>query len=160
LDYAKTSVDYHGMGTTVVGLILVEQGLVIGHIGDSRAYRFYHGQLEQLTQDHSLVEELLKKGQISLDEAERHPHKHILMRALGTERHISADLLAEVWDDSRAKEIFLLCTDGLTNAVDAAEIKAILSTDLSAQGQVDQLVAKALENGGDDNISVVIIHRN
>jgi serine/threonine protein phosphatase PrpC len=145
---------YHGMGTTVVVALVCNERVVIGHIGDSRAYRFREGGLTQLTEDHSLVNELVKSGQITPEEAEHHPRRNVLVRALGTDAEVKVDVQVLAWE---AGDVLLLCTDGLSGLVGYEGILNILKqkTDLNQKASI--LIDSALTAGGDDNITVVLL---
>jgi serine/threonine protein phosphatase PrpC len=144
----------HGMGTTVVTAVAWEDRLIIAHIGDSRAYLLNKGQFLQLTEDHSLVNELVKNGQISPDEADHHPRRNVLTRALGTDAHVQVDLKQVAWEKN---DLLLLCTDGLSALVDPLTIQGVLRSEGDLERKVNQLVQRALEAGGDDNITVVLL---
>ncbi|MDF2936529.1 MAG: Stp1/IreP family PP2C-type Ser/Thr phosphatase [Paenibacillaceae bacterium] len=143
-----------GMGTTVVVSLATAEQLVVGHIGDSRAYLAAGSQLVQLTEDHSLVNELLKSGQITREEAEHHPRRNVLLRALGTDNEVQVDVVEHSWAEG---DILLMCSDGLSNMVDEEECLAVLQSEHSLENKVDELVERALTAGGDDNVTVVLI---
>lgn len=144
----------NGMGTTITIAYLLNNKLIIGHIGDSRAYSIKDNELKQETEDHSLVAQLVKNGSITAKEAQFHPQKNIITRAVGTSKSIDIDIvIAEVKKD----DIILLCTDGLTNMVDESEIKNIIFTNENMQSACDNLVKKANELGGIDNITVIAV---
>lgn len=151
---ASSQAHYHGMGTTVVVTLVDRNRMTIGHIGDSRAYLWNGEQLIQLTEDHSLVNELLKNGQITTEEAERHPRRNVLTRALGTEPFVEVDVSTHTW---RTNNILLLCTDGLSNMIDKGQMEQMLMSEKSLEEKVETLVDHALGAGGDDNISVVLL---
>lgn len=153
-EYASTSEQYYGMGTTVVVAVATSDKLVIGHIGDSRAYMTRDGGLEQLTEDHSLVNELVRSGQITAEEASNHPRRNVLTRALGTESGVTADVKTFDWKEG---DIVLLCSDGLSGYVEESAVREILYSSHPLEEKADMLVDKALEAGGDDNITVVLI---
>jgi protein phosphatase len=142
-----------GMGTTLT-VAAVEDDLVrIGHVGDSRAYLVRDGGLEQLTEDHSLVAELMRSGKLSAEEAESHPQRSVITRALGTDPDVDVDMFAV---EPRAGDLFLLCSDGLTTMVDDETILSLVEerrTDLDAL--VKALIKAANKGGGEDNITVV-----
>jgi protein phosphatase len=142
-----------GMGTTVTVGVLSEHIIWIGHVGDSRAYILGNNKLHKLTNDHSLVAELVKNGTITESEALHHPQKNIITRALGTGENVEIDIENISIDNNN---IIMLCTDGLTNMVSDGEIEDILinSDDVAAAAQ--KLVGLANELGGYDNITVVI----
>lgn len=152
--FASTREHYYGMGTTVVVTAATEQSLVIGHIGDSRAYKTEAAGLLQLTEDHSLVNELVRSGQITKEEADHHPRRNVLTRALGTEQAANVDVHHFDWS---AGDMVLMCSDGLSGLVDDDMLFAILSGAGDLGSKVDQLVETALEAGGDDNITVVLM---
>ena len=142
-----------GMGTTMT-VALVEDGIVrIGHVGDSRAYLYRDGELEQLTDDHSLVGELVRSGKITAEEAESHPQRSVITRALGTDPDVDVDTLTI---ESKAGDVFLLCSDGLYSMVGTDKILDVLERrrhDLDAAAR--ELIGAANKRGGDDNITIV-----
>ncbi|WP_411343073.1 Stp1/IreP family PP2C-type Ser/Thr phosphatase [Paenibacillus sp. WLX1005] len=150
---AQTSSDYHNMGTTVVAVLLRGNQGIIGHIGDSRAYLVGEDALRLITQDHSLVNELLRTGQISQEEAASHPRRNVLTRALGTDAEVNVEL-----DDIALStgEVLLLCSDGLTNMVAGAQIETVALAGIPLEERARHLVALALEAGGEDNITVAL----
>ena len=141
-----------GMGTTLTGALVGDDEVSIVHVGDSRAYLFRDGELRQLTRDHSLVEELRRQGQLTSEEAEEHPQRSIITRALGPERDVELDLHTH---QARSEDIFLLCSDGLTSMVREDRLREILADAGSLQEAVDRLVREANDMGGRDNITVV-----
>lgn len=146
--------EYFGMGTTVTAARLFPGKLCIAHIGDSRAYLFREGSFRLLTQDHSLVNELLQKGELTMEEALNHPRRNILTRALGVNEQPQIDLL----DLSVQKgDLLLLCTDGLYNQVTDEEIQEIFTVQDSLKVKVEKMVNLALERGGNDNITAVLV---
>lgn len=154
LDHAAKNPDCAGMGTTVVAMKVEEDKALIGHVGDSRAYLWKQGKLTQLTRDHSVIEELIQGGGITEDEARNHPHRNLLTRALGTPGEVESDLLeVKVEKGNR----ILLCTDGLTAMLDDQVIEEIMGLDLSPQTLATILVEKANDEGGIDNITVMVI---
>ncbi|MFD1176178.1 Stp1/IreP family PP2C-type Ser/Thr phosphatase [Paenibacillus puldeungensis] len=149
--------EYRSMGTTVVAVLLDNQEGMIGHIGDSRAYKFQHGELVQLTDDHSLVNELVKNKQISAEEANFHPHRNVVTRALGTDERVEVDMNRVTLEPG---EILLLCSDGLSNYVTTEQMTLTLgSNDLALNDRADHLLQLALNAGGDDNISVALLEQ-
>jgi PPM family protein phosphatase len=144
-----------GMGTTMTVAMLQPDGmLAIGHVGDSRAYRLRDGELEQLTDDHSLVGELVRRGELTPQEAAIHPQRSVITRALGTEPDVDVDAFTV---ETRDGDIFLLCSDGLTTMIDAETIAAILrrnGTELDAATRA--LIKAANDRGGDDNITAIL----
>lgn len=153
-DFSKTHPQYSGMGTTVVSTICTPTNITFANIGDSRIYVLNENGFSLLTEDHSLVNELVKNGQLSKEEAEHHPRKHILLRALGTEERVQIDIRTLDWDKG---DFLLLCSDGLTNKVDEQEIEEIMRSDRTLQSQADELISKANIAGGDDNITLVLV---
>jgi PPM family protein phosphatase len=151
---AATDEARSGMGTTITAA-LVEDGTVrIGHVGDSRAYRVRDGRLEQLTEDHSLVAELVRSGRLSPEEADIHPQRSVITRALGTDPDVDVDTFSV---ETRPGDVFMLCSDGLTSMVDDQSILDIVeqhrsSLELAAR----KLVDAANRGGGEDNITVVV----
>src|SRR3954453_6582059 len=142
-----------GMGTTLTGAMVSGQEVAIGHVGDSRAYRLRDGSLEQLTRDHSLVAELERTGQISPEAAEHHPQKSIITRALGPEPEVEVDTYTV---PARDGDVFLLSSDGLTGMVSDDELASILGKAPSLEDAAETLVRAANQNGGKDNINVVL----
>jgi PPM family protein phosphatase len=143
-----------GMGTTTTAAIvdLEAEEVAIGHVGDSRAYRLRGGKLEQLTRDHSLVEEMRRKGQLTDAQAEDHPQRSIITRALGPEPEVQVDLQTV---PAQHGDVFLICSDGLTTMLDDEEIARILARATSLGSAVRALVDEANRAGGRDNITVV-----
>jgi len=153
LNRARENVEYKGMGTTLTMAILFDKRLYIGHVGDSRAYLLRDREFVQLTEDHSLVNKLLKANEITSQEAREHPQSNILLQALGTEENIDIDVVeVEVRED----DIFLLCTDGLTSMLKDDIIKKVLLEEGSLVKKADKLISLANKLGGYDNITVNI----
>ncbi|GEO73379.1 Serine threonine protein phosphatase [Levilactobacillus namurensis DSM 19117] len=146
--------DLNGMGTTLVAAVYFTDEVVIASIGDSRAYLLRDGQLRQLTEDHSLVNELVKRGEISRQAARHHPQKNVIIRSLGISNDANFDLNTYplVLNDQ-----LLLCTDGLTNMVDDQQIATVLESAQPLEAKCDRLIELANAAGGLDNISVLII---
>jgi PPM family protein phosphatase len=143
-----------GMGTTITAA-LVEDGTVrIGHVGDSRAYRIRDGRLEQLTDDHSLVAELVRSGRLSQEEAEVHPQRSVITRVLGSDPEVDVDTFAV---EAQPGDVFMLCSDGLTSMVDDRTILGLVEGDRSnLERAARALVDAANKGGGEDNITVVL----
>lgn len=152
--YSLENEECRGMGTTIVTALATPDWVVIAHIGDSRIYKTSSQQLILLTQDHSLVNELQRKGQLTEEEAHVHPQRNVLMRALGTDRHVDVDTDIIQWEE---QDTLLLCSDGLSNMVAQEELDAILHADIHIEAQADALIEKALQAGGDDNVTVVLV---
>ena len=144
-----------GMGTTMtVALVDGETGAIaFGHVGDSRAYRVRDGELEQLTQDHSLVGELVRSGKISPEEAESHPQRSVITRALGTEADVDVDTFTR---EAEPDDVYLLCSDGLTDMLSDREILELLDGAPALDVAARRLVEAANSRGGEDNITVVV----
>jgi serine/threonine protein phosphatase PrpC len=144
-----------GMGTTMTAALLQDGGVVlIGHVGDSRAYVLRDGKLEQLTDDHSLVAELVRRGELSPEEAELHPQRSVITRALGTDPNVDVDTFSF---QAQPGDVFLLCSDGLTSMVDIATITELIERnrlDLAAASRA--LIKAANDRGGEDNITTVL----
>ena len=142
-----------GMGTTVTAVLVGEQTLSIGHVGDSRAYRLRGEQLEQLTPDHSLVAELVRTGQLTPEEAEGHPQRAVITRALGTDANVAVDAFEVAAEPG---DLYLLCSDGLTTMIGDWDVAAILLRErANLDAAVRALVAAANAAGGEDNITCV-----
>jgi PPM family protein phosphatase len=152
-DMAQSDTDHAGMGTTLTAAMLVGRELAIGHVGDSRLYRLRDGTLERLTDDHSLVEELVRQGKLTPQEAEVHPQRSIITRALGPEVDVEVDTFTH---PVRPGDIYLLCSDGLSGMVSDAQIAQILAQAGSLDEAARQLIEVANSNGGKDNITVVL----
>ena len=142
-----------GMGCTAELLTFVDGRYIIGHVGDSRIYLFRNGDLRQLTRDHSLVQMHLDGGMITAEEARVHPKKNIVLRVVGMEQDFSLDILR---GNSFAGDLFLLCSDGLSDMIDDNAILAILSSSYSLEQKANKLVESAKDAGGKDNITVVL----
>jgi serine/threonine protein phosphatase PrpC len=142
-----------GMGTTITAALVAGDALVIGHVGDSRAYRLRGGKFEQLTDDHSLVADLVRSGRITPEEADSHPQRSVITRALGTDRKVDVDTFTV---QAESDDLFLICSDGLTTMVDDEEIRDLVTRagDLEQAGK--GLVKAANKAGGEDNITVVL----
>jgi protein phosphatase len=142
-----------GMGTTLTALLVRGERAQLVHVGDSRAYLLRDGELRRITEDHSLVNELVKRGEIAAEDAERHPHRNVITRALGAEPTVDVDRVeVDLADD----DVILLCTDGLTSYVQESAVLEILTSQTSIQGAADALVERANAAGGSDNITVVL----
>lgn len=145
--------NFSGMGTTVTCAIVKSGVIYIGHVGDSRAYILKGGKLKKITSDHSLVAELVKNGTITEAEAMHHPQKNIITRALGIEEQVDIDIEKI---PAASEDVFLLCTDGLTNMLEDPEIEGILNNIKSPGAAAKKLIDMANDAGGYDNITVVI----
>ena len=152
-DRATSDPNASGMGTTMTVAIVDGDDVAFGHVGDSRAYLIRDGRMEQLTEDHSLVNELLKSGKLSPEEADVHPQRSVITRAVGTDPDVDVDTFTVT---ARAGDLYLLCSDGLTDLVSEKEIFGVVEQN---RGDIDRalraLVKEANRGGGDDNITVV-----
>jgi protein phosphatase len=150
---AKENPKQRGMGTTIAVLFAVEDGMYTAHVGDSRVYRIRRGQLTQLTEDHSLLNDYKKMKNLSAEEIEAFPHKNVIVRALGMKETVKVDTR---FDQPEANDIVLLCSDGLAGPVSDRQILEIVlaAPDLSTATQ--RLIQAANENGGPDNITAVL----
>jgi protein phosphatase len=126
----------------------------VAHIGDSRVYLLNESGFKQITEDHSLVNELVRSGQITKEDAEYHPHKNVVLRALGTEREVEVDIRTVMFEDG---DKLLLCSDGLSDRVKESEMLDILTNEESLEEKASTLVSLANEYGGKDNITLVIV---
>ena len=143
-----------GMGTTFSVCCCDSENLYFAHVGDSRIYMLSDGQLNQLTIDHTYVEEMMRQGLMSEEESHNDPHRHMLTRALGTEFDVQVDADCIPLRD---EDTILLCSDGLTNMLNDAALAAVLLGADKLENKAEQLVAQALEHGGVDNVTVVLL---
>lgn len=153
-DLGQHQADLAGLGTTLTAAVILPHRLLLAHVGDSRAYQIQGGRLERLTVDHSVAGEMERAGTLTSDEAEHHPRKHVLTRAVGPYEKVSVDVIDMEWPDDAW---LLLCTDGLTSVLSDADIFDICQI-ASGSDLINRLIAKALERGGPDNITVVVAH--
>ena len=145
----------NGMGTTIVALCASLNAVVIAHVGDSRIYRYRKGQVEQLTQDHSLINDYVRQGLITPESAAHHPMRHVISRALGTSVQVEVEVARHA---PQAGDVFLLCSDGLSNRVTSAEMNTLLATATDdLEKTTGALVTRAKDNGGEDNITVILV---
>src|SRR5947209_250209 len=152
-DRASQEPELQGMGTTLTAAYLDDANLAVAHVGDSRAYLFRDGDLRRLTQDHSLVDELVRRGKLTEEQAAEHPQRSIITRALGIEREVEVD----TWSyPVRAGDVLLLCSDGLTSMISEEKVAAILSSAGSLEQAGGRLIEEANAAGGRDNITVVL----
>src|SRR5918995_338749 len=150
---AREDTQASGMGTTITAALVGDESISIGHVGDSRAYRLRGGQLEQLTDDHSLVADLVRGGRISPEEAEAHPQRSVITRALGTDPEGGVDALSV---EAESGDLYLICSDGLTTMISDEEILAVLARAKSLESAGKDLVKAANRRGGEDNVTVVL----
>lgn len=153
IDKSNQFKDLNGMGTTMVAAIFFDDQMVVANIGDSRGYLRRNGELNQLTEDHSLVNELVKRGVITEQEAKTHPQKNIITRTLGISPDADIDINLYQLESS---DQLLLCTDGLSNMVSNQQLDGVLKSDQTLAEKCQQLIKMANEAGGPDNITVLI----
>jgi len=151
---ASNKPEFAGMGTTLVGLLFAGERLALAHVGDSRAYLLRQGRLRRLTDDHSIVAELVRRQEISEADARQHPHRHVLTRALGVRPRIAPDL-AEM--TPMPDDVFVLCSDGLTTHVEDEEIAAHVGANENLEEVAAGLVDAANQAGGVDNTTVLLV---
>lgn len=142
-----------GMGTTLTVLWFSPDRVYLGHVGDSRAYRLRDGQLTQITEDHSVVAELVRNGMLTPEQAANHPMRNVITRAVGTEEGVEADMLSE---ERRKGDVWLICSDGLYGMIGDQAIEKILKEN-EPEKAADLLIAGALDAGGRDNVTLVLI---
>jgi PPM family protein phosphatase len=143
-----------GMGTTLCSLFFLQKRVIVAHVGDSRIYRLRKSKLEPLTEDHSLVCELLALEAIQPEEVEAFPYKHILTRAIGTHPRVASTINSA---DVEPHDLFMLCSDGLSNYVPCEQMEEILTTDASLSHKGQALVDLAMEQGGGDNVTLILV---
>ncbi len=152
-ELAQSDESSEGMGTTLTAVAVTGGEVAIGHVGDSRLYRYRDGELERLTRDHSLVEELVRRGELEPEEVESHPQRSIITRALGPEPEVEVETFT---CPGRDGDVYMLCSDGLSGMVPDDDLGAILADGGSLEGVARRLVDAANDNGGRDNITVVL----
>src|SRR3954469_8287646 len=152
-DRSRSDEQHSGMGTTCTAAYVGESDVTVAHVGDSRAYLWRGGDLVRLTRDHSLVGELVARGKLTEEQAEAHPQRSVITRALGPEPNVLVDV--DVFP-ARAGDVFLLCSDGLTSMVNESKLKPILAGAKSLEQAGRTLIAAANEAGGRDNITVIL----
>jgi protein phosphatase len=143
-----------GMGTTAVGLLVEERHILVLNIGDSRCYRMRNGKLEQLTEDHSFVDEQVRLGYMTREQALRSNFRSMITRALGTQSQVQPDLFEL---EAEPDDLFLLCSDGLTRELSDSAIESLLGVDLSLKDLCTSLVSAANKAGGHDNITCILV---
>jgi len=144
----------HGMGTTVVSTLFLDDAIVVGHVGDSRLYRRRDGSFEQITEDHSLLNDYIKMKHLSPEEIAAFPHKNVIVRALGMKDSVQVDVHI---DNPRLGDIYVLCSDGLSGMVKDQDISDVMVAERDLDVCCDRLISMANKNGGLDNITVVAI---
>jgi protein phosphatase len=141
------------MGTTIVAMYFLDDKIIVGHVGDSRCYRLRDGELIQLTEDHSLINDYIKMKRMTAEEAENWPHKNVVVRALGMKESVAVDIHAE---KPQLGDCYVLCSDGLSGMITDDQLAVTLSTERDLDQCVEKLIDMANEAGGVDNISVVL----
>jgi PPM family protein phosphatase len=154
LERGEADRDLRGMGTTITAVLVDDARAHVAHVGDSRAYLLREGTLQQLTEDHTLVQRMVREGRLTQEEAAHHPQRSVLTRALGVEGEIPVDELSL---DVHAGDRFLLCTDGLSAMIERGRIEKILQREKDPQAACDKLIDAANRAGGDDNITVIVL---
>ncbi len=142
-----------GMGTTAVAIYFLDDTAVIGHVGDSRVYRWRDGDLVQLTEDHSLINDYIKMKRVTAEEAENWPHKNVIVRALGMKETVQVDIITET---PKVGDCYLLCSDGLCGMLTDEQMAHLIRNEPDLDEAVEKLIAGANQEGGIDNITVVL----
>jgi serine/threonine protein phosphatase PrpC len=153
-EQAQRDPSCHGMGTTVLSTLFLDDALVVGHVGDSRLYRRRDGAFEQLTEDHSLLNDYIKMKHLSPDEIAAFPHKNVIVRALGMRDTVQVDVHV---DAPRMGDVYVLCSDGLSGMVPDEQIAEVAGSEKDLDGICEELIALANRNGGLDNVTVIAI---
>ncbi len=156
IEKSRANPELRGMGTTMVVLTIVGEKAYVANVGDSRLY-LMEDTLTQITVDHSLVQEMIKLGELTKESARLHPDKNIITRAVGAGKDINADYFEFTLTD---KSILLMCSDGLSNMVDDEQLAALLKSARSPEKVGKKLIMTANENGGKDNIAVIVVNTN
>ena len=154
-EYTEENPESKGMGTTIVVALFTNDDLLFGNIGDSSGFVFKNNKIHKVTTDHTLVNLLVKSGELTEEEARKHPRKNVLMRALGATTTVEMDIVMVETD----VDGILLCSDGLTNMLEFEQIEKVLNEKLDAQDMVRKLINKSNNRGGNDNISVAYLKR-
>jgi protein phosphatase len=154
LEHVIQNTSHKGMGCTAELLAFSDEGFIVGHIGDSRTYRLRKGHLEQLTQDHTMVQQQFEEGLISSDQIKQHPLRNVIFRAVGIKEELALDLIiGKIFKE----DLFLLCSDGLTDMIPDEQIREILCTDTDISRKAEELIETAKIAGGIDNITVALV---
>jgi protein phosphatase len=143
-----------GMGTTIVAILVVDDGVLVGHVGDSRVYRWRDNKLDQLTEDHSLLNDYIKMKRLSEEEIANFPHKNVIVRALGMKETVKVDTRLDV---PQPGDLYLLCSDGLSGPVTDEEIRELAISKPDLKQAASALIDRANQNGGPDNVTVVLL---
>jgi len=154
LKHTQINPAHKGMGCTAELMAFYEEGFVLGHIGDSRTYRYRNGRFMRITRDHSLVQDQIDKGVIAPENARNHPMRNVIHKAVGIDNQVELDI---VKSKVLPRDQYLLCSDGLTDMVEDEKILRALKMDLTLDQKVEQLIEMALSAGGRDNVSVVLL---
>ena len=155
-DASMSRPEQSGMGTTIVAAVFHDNMLTVAHVGDSRLYRYRNGVLSQVTEDHSMVQELLRRGLMTPEEARTSLNRNLVTRALGIDPMVEVDVREQQYEDG---DLYLLCSDGLNDVLTDEEIAAVLAQHPdSMESAAQQLVADVNARGGPDNVSIVLIH--
>ena len=150
---AQRRTDRQGMGTTIVAALFLDDKVIIGHVGDSRVYRFRNRQLTQLTEDHSLLNDYMRMKKMSTEEVDNFPHKNVIVRALGMRDTVQVDVVADTF---RPWDIYISCSDGLTGMIDDDELARILQETVDLDEACARLISVANQHGGVDNITCIL----
>jgi PPM family protein phosphatase len=150
---ASDNEDLDGMGTTIVSGYFTEEGVYMAHIGDSRAYRYRDGELEQMTPDHSLANEYVRMGILAKEDVEFFPYKNVITRACGLAEQVEVEVQ---YEEVQPNDLFIFCSDGLSDMVPDKQILEILEDEDDLEQLCRKLVERANQNGGDDNITVIV----
>jgi serine/threonine protein phosphatase PrpC len=153
---SSSNTSYAGMGTTIVSILAGNENgeMYVAHVGDSRCYCFYKEELSQVTEDHSLLNEYIKAGQITKEQAKNFPHKNVIMRALGMKDNVLVDIMKRA---AKPGEIYIICSDGLSDMVSDKDIEEILNRGLTLDETAQVLIDQANANGGKDNITLILV---
>ncbi len=152
-DAARKNEEQHGMGTTIVAASFLDDKVLIAHVGDSRVYRIRDGVIEQLTEDHSLLNDYIKMKKLSANEVGNFQHKNVIVRALGMKESVQVDTQI---DSPSVGDIYILCSDGLSGMINDSQLGAIAAGEIDLDKAAERLIRVANENGGVDNITVVL----
>jgi len=153
LEHTKKNPQHKGMGCTAELLAFSDGRFILGHMGDSRTYQFRNSQFKQLTKDHSLIQDQIDQGLIEADQAISHSMRNVILRAVGVDENLELDIIR---GNAFAGDLYLLCSDGLTDMVDDTSIAKVLSTQAGLTNKVEMLIDLAISAGGKDNITVVL----
>jgi protein phosphatase len=143
----------HGMGTTIIAALFLDDKVLVGHVGDSRVYRHRDGKLVQLTEDHSLLNDYIRMKRLSSDDAGKFPYKNVIVRALGMKESVQVDI---VWDSHRMGDVYLMCSDGLSGMLEDPAMAQIISEEHDLDVACLGLIDAANHNGGQDNITCIL----